>query len=105
MVLLAIFVMVHSVARVPLASAVSAVKSTWLLPTHVTTTHVKTVVPVKSLQRTSSDAFARLDSTVSDVNNVFVNLIHACTVVSVWSLATPSNANAHHNTPADAVNC
>ena len=46
MVVHVIFVKVHSVVHVQLVSAVSAVKLTWLLQTHVTQTNVSMVVHV-----------------------------------------------------------
>ena len=100
----ATFVKVLSAARALLDSAVSAVKSIWLRRTHVTTTLAKTKARAKLLRSTSSDAFAQLVSLVFDVNNVSVIPTHVCTVVSAWSSATPSNANAHPNTLVDAAN-
>lgn len=105
MVVLAFSVKVHSVAHVQLASVVLAVKSIWLLLTHATLINVKTVAHAKLLVQTFSDVFAQLVSLVFNVNNTSVILTHVYMVVSVWSLVTPSNANAHHNTLDDAVNC
>lgn len=104
MVVPVIFDKVHSVAHAPLDSVVSAVKLTWLLQTHATTTHVKIKEPVKSLVLISSVVFAQLVSLAFVVNNVSVILIHVYMVVSVWLLEIPFNVNAHHNILVDAAN-
>ena len=83
MVVLVIFVRVLSVVRVQLASVVFAAKSIWLLQTHVTPIHVKTVVHAKLPVSISSDAFAQLVSMEFVVNNVFATRIHAYTEVFV----------------------
>lgn len=82
MVVHVIFVKVHSVVHVQLVSAVSAVKLTWLLQTHVTQTNVSMVVHAKLLDSTPINAPAQLVSTVLDAKSVFANQTHVYTVVS-----------------------